>query len=267
MNLQLMGSRRTDAVLARRNPVAKLGAGVALTLALIASLDPVTPTLILAVELAALPWFGLSPRSVARTGSAVLMSAGGLLITLIIFAGERTGSVLFAAGPLVVTTGVLTTALAFTLRLMALGLPGVLIFATTDPADLAESLIEHCRVPARFAIGALAAFRLVPTLGHDWSMISRARRARGVDAGRNPIRRLQLFASTMFGLLVGAIRHATRLATAMDARGFDSRAQRAVTRPQPFTVADVALIVGAVVVATVAISVSVAVGAFTPVLA
>ncbi len=55
-------------------------------------------------------------------------------------------------------------------------------------------------------------------------MITVARRARGVEAGRNPVARLRLFVSTAFTLLVGAIRRGTRLAVAMDARGFDSGA-------------------------------------------
>ena len=57
-------------------------------------------------------------------------------------------------------------------------------------------------------------------------MLTLARRARGVDAGRNPVARLRLFASTAFALLVGAIRRGTRLAVAMDARGFDSGVPR-----------------------------------------
>ena len=116
----------------------------------------------------------------------------------------------------------LITALGLVLRLFAVALPGVIVFATTDPTDLADALVQNARAPARFAIGALAAFRLVPLLGQEWQMLSMARRARGVDAGRNPVAQLRLFASTAFALLVGAIRRGTRLAVAMDARGFDS---------------------------------------------
>lgn len=54
-------------------------------------------------------------------------------------------------------------------------------------------------------------------------MISMARRARGIDAGRNPLTRLRLFGSTAFTLLVGAIRRGTRLAVAMDARASTPR--------------------------------------------
>jgi energy-coupling factor transport system permease protein len=98
-------------------------------------------------------------------------------------------------------------------------------------------------------------------------MLTRARRARGVDAGRNPVTRVRLFGATTFALLVTAIRRATRLATAMDARGFDSSAQRTIARPQHFTAADAALVLAAAAVGAAALITSISVGAFTPLLA
>ena len=59
---------RRDAVLARRNPVAKLAAGLVLTLALFTTIDPVTPAVAIAGQLAALPLFGLRYRDLARRG-------------------------------------------------------------------------------------------------------------------------------------------------------------------------------------------------------
>lgn len=97
-------------------------------------------------------------------------------------------------------------------------------------------------------------------------MISMARRARGVDGGRNPVAHLRLFASTAFALLVGAIRRGTRLATAMDARGFDAGTPRTVARRQRFTRADAALVGGAAVLVTAALIASALLGTFRPVL-
>lgn len=252
------------APLARRNPVAKLAAALILSVALLATLDPVAPAVAIAVELAVVPLFGLRYRTVLRRMLPLLLSAAGLLVTLVIFAAERTGPVLLAVGPLLVTTGVLGTALGLALRLLAVALPGVLVFATTDPTDLADALIQNVKAPPRFAIGALAAFRLVPMLTAEWRLMAMARRARGVDAGRHPVRRLRLFASTGFGLLVLAIRRGTRLATAMDARGFDSDTPRTSARRQRFGVADIGLVVGATGLAALSLTVSVAAGVFRP---
>ncbi|MBM0238214.1 energy-coupling factor transporter transmembrane protein EcfT [Micromonospora sp. ATA32] len=252
------------APLARRNPVAKLAAALVFSFILIATLDPVAPAIAIAAELAVLPLFGIRYRVLARRAWPLLASAAGIVITLVLFAADRSGRVLLAAGPVLVTSGVLLTALGLVLRMLAVALPGVIVFATTDPTDLADALIQNARAPARFAIGALAAFRLVPLLGQEWEMISMARRARGVDAGRNPVAKLRLFVSTAFALLVGAIRRGTRLAVAMDARGFDAETPRTVARRQHFGVADGLLVAGAAVLAGAALTVSVLLGTFRP---
>ena len=98
------------------------------------------------------------------------------------------------------------------------------------------------------------------------SRSGRARRARGVDAGRNPFAAIKIFSSTTFALLVGAIRRGTRLATAMDARGFDSGVPRTIARPQRFGPADWLLIAAAAAVGAVAIGASVILGTFDPLL-
>jgi energy-coupling factor transport system permease protein len=258
---------RPDAPLARRNPVAKLGAGLLLSGFLITTLDPVAPAVALAVELATLPLFGVRLGALARRAAPLVLAVSGIVTTLVLFGGDRAGRVLVAVGPIVVTTGVLADALALSLRLVAISLPGLVIFATIDPTDLADALVQNVKAPARFAIGALAAFRLVPLLGAEWRLLTLARRARGVDADRNPVAAARLFASSMFRLLVGAIRRGTRLATAMDARGFNAGTPRSVARPQRFVLADAALVVAGALVGAVAVGVSIWLGTFTPLLA
>jgi energy-coupling factor transport system permease protein len=176
------------APLARRNPVAKLAACALFGIALLATVDPVTPALALVIELAVAPFFGLSPGRLARRGWPLLIGAAGTLVSMLLFAGERTGTVLLSAGPIMVTSGTVAAGLALALRVLAVALPGVLVFATTDPTDLADALVQNARLPARFALGALAAFRLLPLLRDEWVMLTLARRARGStpDATRSP---------------------------------------------------------------------------------
>jgi energy-coupling factor transport system permease protein len=237
-----------NAPLARRNPLAKLAAAALLSFSLLFSLDPLTPALALAVDLAVAPLFGVRLDRLARRGWPLLFSAAGV-----------------AGGQLMFGTGGPAGALGLALRILAVALPGVVVFATTDPTDLADALVQNARAPARFAIGALAAFRLMPLLGEEWRLLRQARRARGVDAGHNPVALVRLFASLAFGLLVGAIRRGIRLATAMDARGFDSGRTRTVARPRHFTAADTALIAGTAAVVALILVVSIAAGAYRPV--
>ncbi|WP_305788765.1 energy-coupling factor transporter transmembrane component T family protein [Symbioplanes lichenis] len=250
------------APLARRNPVAKLGAALLFSLPLIATLDPLTPALALVIELAVLPLFGVRYRVLARRAWPLALGAAGILVTMTLFAADREGTVLFWN----VTTGVAAAALGLVLRVFAVALPGIIVFATTDPTDLADALVQNVRAPARFAIGALAAFRLVPLLTAEWQTLTLARRARGIDAGHNPWARLRLFASTAFALLVGALRRGGRLATAMDARGFDSGAVRTYARRQHFGPADAALVAAAALASAAILAVAVVTGFFHPVL-
>jgi energy-coupling factor transport system permease protein len=228
--------------LARRAPAAKLAAAMVLSILALTTLDPRVLSGMALLCFASAPFFGIGPLTLVRRAWPVFAGAATIVVSLSLFSASRTGETLFHFGPFWVTTSVLATSLAYGLRLLALALPGVLVYLTTDPTDLADSLVQHVKAPPRFAIGALAAFRLTGALTEEWRLISMARRARGIDSGSNPIRWTRLFFGTAFGLLVGAIRRGTRLALAMDARGFDAGTPRSTARPSPFGWADWALI-------------------------
>ena len=56
----------SQALLARTNPVAKLGAAAILMTALFLSADPLTPAIVIMGLLAAVPLTGLRPREIGR---------------------------------------------------------------------------------------------------------------------------------------------------------------------------------------------------------
>jgi energy-coupling factor transport system permease protein len=141
----------------------------------------------------------------------------------------------------------------------------VLFASATDPVRLADALTVHWRVSTRFAYGALAALRLAPLLVAEHESIRLARRTRGVAAHGNPVTALRLAAGTVFGLLVAAVRRGSRLATAMDARGFDSGIPRSNARGSVLRRADALFVAGTVVVCAAAVALSVGTGAWSPV--
>lgn len=239
--------RGSGAVLGRRNPVAKLAAAGVVSFGLLATLDPVAPAVALCGALAVVPLFGLTYGFLLRRSWPILLSAGGVAGVQLLF-GTAEHRALAAAG--------------LALRVLAIAVPSIVTFMTIDPTDLADALVQQVRVSPRFAIGALAGLRLLPLLAAEWQSLTRARRARGIDAGRSPGAHLRLFASTMFALLVAAIRRATRLATAMDARGFAAGTQRSCARRQRFTAADTALVLGALALLVLALGASLAAGTF-----
>jgi energy-coupling factor transport system permease protein len=236
--------------LARANPVAKVAAALVLGFGAALSDDAVTPAVLVLLVLLISAAGGVTAVDILRRGWPLLVSAAGLGATTLLFGDSPTP---------------LLTALTVTTRVVAVALPGVVVLLTVDPTDLADSLVQNARVPARFAYAALAALRLLPLMGAEWQTIKAARRARGIDAGRNPLRHLELFAGTVFTLLVGAVRRGTRLALAMDARGFDATGPRTLARPQVVRQSDVALVVGAFVLLATAATVSIAFGTFQPV--
>ncbi len=250
--------------LSRLNPVTKLSAGFIITAVLLVSIDLVTPLVIVAVELTLLPLTGLGVLALLRWTWPLLLAAVAVGFVNLLFAAERTGTVLLDAGPLLVTSGSLIAGIGLSLRLLGLALPGILVLAGTDPTDLADALVKHWRLSARFAYGALAAFRLLPLLAAEWEQIGLARRTRGVDAGRSPIRAVSLFAGQTLTLLIGAVRRGTRLATAMDARGFDSTAPRTFARVPVLRTRDWLVIAAAVALGAIAITISVLAGTWRP---
>lgn len=231
--------------LARRDATAKLLAAALLTAAVLTSIDPLTSGLVAGVLVLVLPLTGVPLKVLLQRGWPILASAGGIFVFTVLL-GAREGPVLAHVAGL----DVRENAVGYALRLVAIGLPGFVVFATIDPTDLADSLIAHLRVPPRFAIGALAALRLVPLLIDEYRLLRLARRARGIAAGWNP---LPLFFSTLFGLLVGAIRRGIRLATAMEARGFDREVLRTTARETHFGWSDASVVVAGLLLAAAVI--------------
>jgi energy-coupling factor transport system permease protein len=245
------------AFLPAANPIAKLGAATVVMAVAFLSRDPVTPAILLAGEAVALAVTGIRPRDLARLLVPLAVVAGLLGVLNAVLAGTA------AVPPTETGADRALLGLGLGLRVAAIALAGTLALATTEPADLAAGLVVHLHVPARLAVGALASLRLVPLLGREWQAIGLARRARGMDAGRNPFVALRLWLTAVVTLLVATIRRASRLALAMDARGFDSGVPRTVARPPRMRRADGLLLLAAVGLAAVAVGVSVAVGSWT----
>lgn len=254
------------APLARANPVAKLLAALVLLVVLFASLDAVTAAIILAGLVALLPFSGLSVRALLARSWIVGLLAVAIAAFNVLFAAEQLGPTAIVAGPVRIGAETLVNGAGLALRLLAIALAGILATATSDPTETADALTQQAHVSPRFAIGVLAALRLLPMLARDGQVIAMARRARGIDAGRSPLAALRLLGSRLMGLLVAAIRRASRLALAMEARGFGALGCRTVARPQRMRPADWAWVMAAAALAAAAVSVSLLAGTWRPLL-
>ncbi|KJL34006.1 energy-coupling factor transporter transmembrane component T [Microbacterium oxydans] len=124
--------------------------------------------------------------------------------------------------------------------IIALALVGGL---TTSGPDLVRASVQQLRVPYRIGYTALAAFRFVPRFGHELAVIRAAHRVRGHHGGRGPFARIARGWGYIVPLLAGAIRHAERVALAMDSRAFGAHATRTERHLVPFRTRDTVFIV------------------------
>jgi energy-coupling factor transport system permease protein len=260
--MRLLVPLRPDprAPLAAANPTAKVAAALVLMVVVFMSIDVVTPSIVLLGLLAAVPASGIRPRDLLARAWPLLVAASVLGLLNAAFASADAGPVLFRVGPVELRQDGLLDGVAVGLRVLAVALAGLLAVLATDPTDLADSLQQQLGLSPRFAVGALAAVRLMPVIAHEWQILRLARRARGVSAGRSPWAAIRIVAGQLLSLLVAAIRRATRLAVAMEARGFGSRECRSVARPQGMLRADWILIAAAAALAASAVLVSVLAG-------
>lgn len=227
--MSLLESRAREGWFARVDPVAKLAASALIALPLVLTLDVVSAATALAVELLLIPLLGIGWREFWVRTLPVWLAAPLTAVTIALY-GQVGGTVLFEWFVIRVSEGSLELALATFFRVLAIALPSVAMFLTVDPTDLADGLAQIVRLPARFVMGALAGLRMVGLFLDDWRALELARRARGV-ADRGRIRR---FLGMAFALLVLSIRRGSKLATAMEARGFGAPGRRTWARPAVF---------------------------------
>jgi len=244
----------------RVNPATRLAAAMVLTTPLLVTVDWVSAAIALAIQLVLFALAGVTPGLLVRRTWPILIAAPLAGISMLLY-GRPSGTVYWEFWLAKVTDGSIQLAIAVTLRVLAIGLPAALLFLRVDPTDLADGLAQVWRLPARFVLGALAATRLVGLFVEDWRAMGLARRARGIG-DHGAVRR----AATMaFALLVLAIRRGSKLATAMEARGFGAETPRTWARPSTVGAADALLVVIAAAIAAAAIAGAVWAGTYHPV--
>lgn len=197
------------------NPVARIIGALLMCIPMFFSLDVVSAGSALAIELVLLWIGGVAPWTTLQRTWPVWIAALGSLLSVTLY-GSASGAVLLDWGWIHVTEGSVYYGLATAVRVGAIAMPSVILALGLDPTDLADGLVQILRCPSRFVYGGLAGMRMFTLLQEDWRALGLSRRSRGLGDGNAVGRAL----SQAFGLLVVSIRRATRLATAMEARGF-----------------------------------------------
>lgn len=229
------------------NPLAKIAGPAPAMLALIFVRDLATPLSFLALSYALVL---IGARFTARLAGLLLLAVpiGVVLIGVGFSVWVDPGGVDGSAealriGGWVLYSGALEVGFATALRLAAILSLALIGGLTTTGPDLVRASVQQLRVPYRIGYTALAAYRFVPRFGHELEVIRAAHRVRGHHGGRGPFSRLARAWGYVVPLLAGAIRHAERVALAMDARAFGAYPTRTERHLVPFRARDVVFIV------------------------
>lgn len=245
--------------LAPLNPVTRILLAVVLSLPLLLTLDWLSATIAVVVVVALATAAGMKLGWLIRR--AWWLAPVALLTAIPMALYGSVGGQVYARWWLItISENSVRLATALAARVFALALPSLILFAGLEATRVADALVQVAHLPARFVYGSVAALRVTDLLRSDWRSLAQARRARGLgDQGR--LRRLVAMA---FTLLVLALRRGTRLAVAMEARGFGS-GPRSMARRSTLTWRDpVAILVGLAVTA-MAITCALLADTFNPV--
>lgn len=212
--------------IAKINPVSRFIGALILCIPMFFTLDIMSASVAFGLEMLLLWIGGIAPWTVLRKTWPVWIAALGSFVSVALY-GKTSGVVLANLGGFVVISqGSLYLALATFLRVAAIAVPGVMLALGLDPTDLADGLVQILHLPSKFVYGGLAGLRMFTLLQDDWRALGQSRRSRGLGDG-NVIKRVL---SQAFNLLVVSIRRGTKLATAMEARGFGSELPRSQAR-------------------------------------
>ncbi|MFT4147788.1 MAG: energy-coupling factor transporter transmembrane component T [Micrococcaceae bacterium] len=227
--------------ISNRNPFFKLLVMLILTVPVIFTLNPSIPAVLLIVYFLLMPWWGVPLKQAFKLLTPVFIGAALAGFSTLIL-GKSSGQVYFTFLWMHITNGSIHLACTIALRVLAIAIPAVILFASTDATELGDALIQQAKLPERFVIGAVAALRMVSLMQEDWAMLQRARRVRGVADGS----RIKNFLSQGYVLFVIALRRANKLAASMQVKGFGQYPHRTQARKSIVTSADWLFLFGSI---------------------
>ncbi|SIN88167.1 energy-coupling factor transporter transmembrane component T [Agromyces cerinus] len=239
-------TQRPSRFLYALNPLAKLAAPVPVMVIVMFSRGIALP-LAFIVFAAAVLLIGarLSGRAIAALLLGIPIAALVLGVTFGVWidpssvAGHPAASVtLISIGDWDFTLAAYLVGFATGLRILAILLLSLIAGVTSTGTEFVRSMVQNLRVPYRLGYTALAALRFVPRFGHELEIIRAAHRVRGTDVGRGPVAAVRRAVGYIVPLLASAIRHAERVALAMDARAFGAHRTRTERHFSPWRVRD-----------------------------
>jgi len=172
-----------------------------------------------------------------------LVITTGLILFLLYLVFDKTGSPVVNPGiPLLrITTGGLNTGLQISGRFFSVVLLSYIFILTTDPNQLAYSLMK-VGLPYRYGFMLVTALRLAPILEKEAQTIYRAQLVRGVQYDKRNLKKIFLLMQQFLTpLLISALRRADKLVFSMEGRGFGRYTERTFRRQMTPTSLDIGI--------------------------
>lgn len=237
-----------DSFLHRLNPLSKALAALPVLTFVALTTDPWTPLAFILLTVWIVCALGRIPlrRLLRILAPPAALMIGFVLIYPLVVRRElvQHTPLLFSLGPIQVYQGGLRFGVATALRVFCLITLSLPFSLTTDASDFIRALVQQWKLPYRVGYSAMAAFRFVPMLQTELSVIQAAHRVRGIsDKGglRAQYDRLRRYAVP---LLATAIRQAERTALAMDGRAFGAFETRTYFKRMTFAPRDAGFVLG-----------------------
>ncbi len=119
-------------------------------------------------------------------------------------------------------------------------IPVVLLFVcTTDPSEFAASL-NRIGVPYSVSYAVALALRYIPDIQHEYTEISQAQQARGIEMSKKEslFKRLKAASAILIPLILSSMDRIEVISNAMELRGFGKMSRRSWYMARPFTAKD-----------------------------
>lgn len=203
------------------NPVAKLIILVVLVIPVTMSKDIVFPSLILLfISVSGLLMTNIRLIEYIKAMRIIFISTFCLFLYLVfINKTSDTVDLYFMGVGLYSENVILATSLS--LRMIGFAAGSYFFSKTTDPTDIAISLIFYAKAPKQAAYAFLVAYKFIPTFSFEFQKIKIAHEIRGGGGGANPFKKIMNIPKYLLPLLVQAIRVGQRVAISMDTKAFD----------------------------------------------
>src|SRR5579859_866233 len=173
---------------------------------------------------------------------------------------HHAASSMLPIGPIILTYDGIWAEVTIFVVFLTLFACSILLTMTTSPIALIEGLtrllapLRWLRLPVDdFALMLLIALRFIPTLIEEIELLIKAQTSRGADYTHGSIReRLQSLVALFVPFISSTLRRASELATALDARGYETQGRPTLLHDTALEAADY-LVMGVVALITIGV--------------